>query len=214
MESGIHVQIQAADIESCPVTSVAEDVPIESVITDLTPTDDGVGVIGEMTARTPDGSSSTPDSATEVFSDGSRSVYRFDNADGSCPCSRIPQHGCPIRSLRSVSGALELGFVVSDLRTLKGILSDLQSRCGSVEVRQLVRSTPDGEGELLFVDRSAFTDRQYEVLRTAHEMGYFARPRGSTSTDVAAELDISTSTFGEHLSAAQSKLLDQIFQRG
>jgi hypothetical protein len=60
------------------------------------------------------------------------------------------------------------------------------------------------------VDRTAFTDRQCEVLRTAHEMGYFDRPRESDSATVAAALGVSTATFSEHLSAAQDTLLDQL----
>lgn len=214
MDAGIHVRLRAADVESCPVASTAERVEVESVVTDLRPTDEGVSVVGEMTARAEE--APAPPSAaetTEVFSDGSRSVYRFDTGGDDCPCGRIPRHGCPVRDVRAASGTLRLRFVVPDLDTLKAVVSDLRSCCGSVEVRQLVRSTPDEGEQLLVVDRSAFTDRQYDSLATAHEMGYFARPREATAADVAAELGVSTSTFGEHLSTAQSKLMDQLFRR-
>lgn len=69
-----------------------------------------------------------------------------------------------------------------DLQTLNGILSDLQSRCGSVEVRQLVRSTSDEETELLFVDRSAFTDRQYDIVDSRLT---FVDPESPTSSERA-----------------------------
>lgn len=193
---------------------MSERVPVDSVVTDLRPTEAGVRVVGEVTTPAASDPSSAPSSVTEVFSDGSHSVYRFDAEGRGCPCRRIPRHGCPIRNLRSESGALLLRFVVPDIGTVRSIVSDLRSHCESVEVRQLIRSESGEREELLVVNRSAFTDRQYEALRTAHEMGYFARPRGSNASEVADDLGVSVSTFGEHLSAAQSKLMDQIFRHG
>jgi hypothetical protein len=68
----------------------------------------------------------------------------------------------------------------------------------------------DGERDLVPVDRGRLTERQAEVLSTAYEMGYFEYPRDSNATEVAAELGIRPSTFTEHLSAAQSKLLEDL----
>jgi hypothetical protein len=62
----------------------------------------------------------------------------------------------------------------------------------------------------VFVDRAALTDRQREVVTTAHQLGYFERPRDANATEVAEHLDISRATFAEHLAAAQSKLLDAV----
>ncbi|WP_222844884.1 helix-turn-helix domain-containing protein [Haloplanus rubicundus] len=76
-------------------------------------------------------------------------------------------------------------------------------------MRRLVRSG-DEDRTLLVADRSAFTDRQFEVLETAHEMGYFDSPKRATADAVAGELGIAVSTFVEHLSTAQTKLFDQI----
>ncbi|MFW6000412.1 MAG: helix-turn-helix domain-containing protein, partial [Halorubrum sp.] len=53
------------------------------------------------------------------------------------------------------------------------------------------------------------TDRQCEVLRTAYRMGYFERPRDANASEVADALDISPSTFAEHLATAQRKLLEE-----
>jgi len=71
----------------------------------------------------------------------------------------------------------------------------------------------DGEtddGDVVFVDRSRLTDRQREVLETAYEMGYFEHPRATNATEVADALDVSLSTFTEHLATAQSKVLAAI----
>lgn len=68
-----------------------------------------------------------------------------------------------------------------------------------------------GESETIVrVDRGKLTDRQLEVLETAHEMGYYRYPRGSNATEVAEALDICPSTLAEHLAAAQTKLLADV----
>ncbi|MFC7230794.1 helix-turn-helix domain-containing protein [Saliphagus sp. GCM10025308] len=48
------------------------------------------------------------------------------------------------------------------------------------------------------------------MLETAHEMGYFEYPRTSNAGDVANALGITRSTFGEHLAAAQRKVLQTL----
>ena len=52
-------------------------------------------------------------------------------------------------------------------------------------------------------------DRQREVVRTAY-MGYFEYPKGANAGEVAAALDISRSTFAEHLAAATGKLFGAV----
>ena len=54
---------------------------------------------------------------------------------------------------------------------------------------------------------SALTDRQREVIRTAWDVGYYEVPRGATTDDVAAELDLDPSTVAEHLQRAERNLL-------
>lgn len=208
-ESGIHVQLSVRDAGACPISSASADLEIESVAVGRR-TD--AGVVGEATVV--DGAESAPDPplGEAVFSDGSRAVYRYAH-DGGCPCQRVPDHGCPIRRLEAAEGQLHLSFVAPDLETLRSVVADLRSSCGSVCVRRLRRSGPDeDDGSLLLVDRSAFTDRQYEVLETAHEMGYFESPKRARSRDVADELGIAPATFAEHLAAAQTKLLDQLLE--
>nr|WP_227379521.1 helix-turn-helix domain-containing protein [Haladaptatus halobius] len=147
----------------------------------------------------------------EVFSDDTKSVYRYTHDNDKCPCMRVPNHGCPVRDLRANSGQLILSFITPDLETLRSVVADLGESCENVTIRQLTRSSATDNGRsLLFVDRTEFTDRQYEALETAHEMGYFDSPKESNSKEVADEMGISVATFVEHLSVAQTKLLDQI----
>lgn len=53
----------------------------------------------------------------------------------------------------------------------------------------------------------ALTDRQHEVLAVAYELGYFDVPRGSSTSEVAAELGVDDSTVAEHLQRAENNLL-------
>lgn len=207
MGSGIHAQVAVSDVEGCPVAAMSETFEVESVVTDRRSADGGI--VGEATLARTDGTEPAPDGAERLFSGDERSVYRFTNGADDCPCGRVPDHGCPVRDVRADSGSLVLSFVAPDAETLRSIVADLRSRC-TVRVRRLTRSAPDEERALLLVDRDAFTDRQYEVLRTAHEMGYFTQPKEADSADVAAALDISPSTFSEHLAVTQEKLLDQL----
>ncbi|ELZ00386.1 DNA binding protein [Natrialba asiatica DSM 12278] len=50
--------------------------------------------------------------------------------------------------------------------------------------------------------------RQREVFQLARRRGYYAHPKEATASDLAAELDVTTSTIHEHLHKAEQKLLD------
>jgi predicted DNA binding protein len=97
------------------------------------------------------------------------------------------------------------------MAALQEVISTLRDRFSGIDVRRLLRTEHDAsEDSLVFLDRSRLTERQREVLETAHSMGYFDYPKGANAGDVADELGITSSTFSEHLAAAQSKLLEAI----
>mgnify|MGYP000436378529 CR=1 FL=1 len=209
MSSGIHVQLELRGVADCPAASLSEEVTLDSVTVDRYGSAEATNVVGEVTVDH-DGDAPTIDDAEAVFEDGSQSVYRYAH-EQDCPCSRVPEQGCPVRDVRTDGGRLCLTFVAPDLDTLRAIVTDLQSCCADVTVQRLVRSgATDGDQSLLVADRNAFTDRQYEVLKTAHQMGYFDSPKEANSRTVAEELGVSVSTFVEHLSVAQTKLFDQL----
>ncbi|MFC4246985.1 helix-turn-helix domain-containing protein [Natribaculum luteum] len=211
MASGIHVQLEVRGASTCPVSSISEDFEIESLtFGQRTPSEEEV--VGELTVANADVAVESP-LADEVFTDESRSIYRYTHDNGDCPCVRVPEHGCPVRDLHAKQGRLVLSFITPDIDTLQTVITDLRSRAAGVTICRLTRSgLDDGDQSLLFVDRNEFTDRQYEVLETAHRMGYFESPKRATAEDVADELGISASTFVEHLSVAQTKLLDQVLE--
>jgi DNA-binding CsgD family transcriptional regulator len=149
---------------------------------------------------------------TEVFDYGSKTMYRFARERGrGCPCEFVERLDCPIVDLHAIDGSLHLVFHAVDMEALQAVILSLRDRFPEVDVRRLLRDEHDAaEDNLVFLDRSRLTERQREVLETAHAMGYFEHPKGANAGEVADALGISTSTLSEHLAAAQSKLLDAI----
>ena len=209
MTTGVHVEMVVDGIEACPITSISETAAVESVHTDGG-RGPASGVVGELTVDEASSDGLAEYDTDLVFADGSQAIHRFTTESTDCPCGRIPDHGCPIREVRAQSGSVLVSFVAPDVAAVQEIVTDLRSSAESVRLRRMTRSAPDRDGGLLFVEREAFTDRQYEALTTAHEMGYFDSPRRASNEDVADRLGISGPTFSEHLAVAQRKLLNQL----
>ena len=154
------------------------------------------------------------DDVERVFSYGGEDVYRFTRERGAgCPCEAIESHGCPVVDVHTRDGTLYLVFHAPDMDRLQAVVGDVKATFDDVSVRRLLRSADDrSEDELVIVDCGTLTARQREVLETAHEMGYFDHPKGANAGEVAEALGITTSTFTEHLSAAQSKLFSAMLE--
>lgn len=97
-----------------------------------------------------------------------------------------------------------IGTFIGDPNNISDAL-DLLPETIETEVLRMQPTTPGAEslaGQL--------TDRQREVLRVATAEGYYANPRTATQADVAAELDLSPATTGEHLRKIEARVLSQL----
>lgn len=212
MGTGIRAEIRVDSDGTCPVVEAVSsvDAPSYSIARTITGSvDDRVTEEFMLTSgKNPQASIDL----TEVFDYGSKAMYRFTRELGrGCPCEAVEQFDCPIIDLHANNDSLYLVFHAADMETLQEVISHLRAEYPTIDVRRLLRSEHDQQdNQLIFLDRSQLTERQREVLEKAHTMGYFDHPKGANAGEVAAALDISTSTFSEHLSAAQSKLLDAI----
>ncbi len=56
----------------------------------------------------------------------------------------------------------------------------------------------------------SLTERQREVLEAATDLGYYDNPRQATHDDIAAEVDASPSTVGEHLRKVESRVFTHL----
>ena len=226
--SGIRAEIAVESPPDCPAataseatgataTSITKSVPTDptETVTEEFVLDEGsVDPAGPQTGAEESRNTDLDEGFQEVFSYGSERVYRFERSqDRTCFCECIEQFGCPVRDVHSRDGSLTVSFHAPDVDTLRSVVARLDERWSNVSVRRLVRSDADRDGsDLVLVDRGELTTRQREVLETAHEMGYFEYPKRANAGEVADELGIDDSTFVEHLSAAQGKLLATILR--
>ena len=56
----------------------------------------------------------------------------------------------------------------------------------------------------------SLTERQREVLETATDLGYYDNPRQATHDDIAADVDASPSTVGEHLRKIEARVFGHL----
>jgi len=134
---------------------------------------------------------------------------------GDCPAYDLAEFGALPQTVRGVDGTGQIVAEIPpqyDASTVVETFLDSHPDADLATKRQRESVTP------LFT-RSAFrqvlhtclTDRQREVIETAFEAGYYNWPRECTGEDVAAELDITSATFSEHIHAAERKLLTVLF---
>ena len=206
MPSGIRAELAFEDPDPCHVADHLEDgADAASVSWSVAPES---GRITEEFSVEGDSDLSGPET---VFSYADRSIYRFQrDRDGCCPCEVVQDFDVPVRDIHTKDGTLHLSIHVEDMAELREIVVGVRNRFPSVQIVRLVHAKETGAGDLVLIDRGELTDRQRQVLETAHQMGYFDHPKGANAGEVADELGITTSTFTEHLSAAQSKLLTSI----
>jgi len=210
MPPGIQAEVEFDTSDICPIVelSAAAETTIDSVSTNVCSSD----CTECVTEFSVDSDGDHEGEITPIFSHGTSDRYRLTHDDGvDCPCECLGQFGCPVARYAARNGTLTIVFHAADYDQLQEAIGELRDQFPDVDIRRFVQS-PGGEQaqDSVFVDRSRLTHRQLEILETAYEKGYFDRPRRSNATEIAAELDINPSTFREHLTAAESKVLEDL----
>lgn len=221
MSQGIHVEISVGDPDTCQVAPKSADGKTISSVSMCPHPEQEDRVIQEFTMPAESdrvefdgGSAVSGADVRNVFTSGSREIYRITRQSPQpCVCESIKQYGCPVRDVTAVDGTLYMTFVASDHDTLQDLLTTLANRYDKMNLRRALRSSESSESERLkVIDVGVLTDRQKEVLATAHREGYFEHPKEASARDVADQLGIVRSTFTEHLAAAQRNLLDELLE--
>jgi predicted DNA binding protein len=205
--SGIRAELVFDTPETCPVAGISDGV--DDPVTDISWTESVDGTVKEQfTAASVEGNGT----ADEVFDYGTQQVYEFERDETDpCICEYVQQSIGPVTDIYASDGDLHLTLHAGEMDGLRDLLSNLSNRFGNVRVAYLLQDRGEvDDADLVPVDLNRLTARQREVLQTAHKMGYFDYPRDANASDVAAALDIESSTFIEHLNAAQSKLLEEL----
>ncbi|MFB6179752.1 MAG: helix-turn-helix domain-containing protein [Halorientalis sp.] len=207
--AGLQVAMSVAPSTTCPAASISAETDTDVSDVSWNGATDGTAVTEEFTAD----SNVEREDVTAMFESQSRTRYRFERErDGTCVCEVVERRDCPLQDVRAENGRLILTFFAPDVDVVRSLVADLRAEYGDVQLRHLCRSGDLDSENLILVDRNRLTDRQREVLETAYEMGYFEHPRETNASEIADTLDISLSTFTEHLTLAQSKVLDALVE--
>jgi len=122
------------------------------------------------------------------------------------PEPRLVDAGASLSRTVVEHGQAHITAAVGAETTVQECVEALSELCGEESVSTLWTTPDQSASETAAVD--ALTDRQRQVLELAIEAGYFERPRHNNTGELAAALDISRSTFTQHLRAAQRKLFE------
>jgi hypothetical protein len=152
------------------------------------------------------------DAAQHVYTHEGRSLFRLSIRERSIVAT-LAQYGASVESLSlaGTSGTLVARVASSnDIRTVVDALQTTYDGLTLVAQRERERDVQTEDG---FRKRLAgeLTDRQREAARTAHFAGFFEWPREHTGEEVASMMDISQTTFTQHLRAAENKLFSALF---
>jgi PAS domain S-box-containing protein len=136
-------------------------------------------------------------------------VYEIEFADGTV-LGILLEHGGLPRDLTVEGGEMELIVDVSHDIHVRELVDAVRATHPTTElvarkdVTRELRSAEQLRSDVL----ADLTDRQREVLTTAHLSGYFERPRESTGQDIADTLGVSQPAVNRHLRVAQRTVFD------
>ncbi len=94
--------------------------------------------------------------------------------------------------------------LVGEQKAIAETVDEYRDADVSPELRTL--SNYEGHGDPL----DDLTDRQREIIDTAHEMGYYEVPRQVSTDDIAEAVGVDPSTVTEHLQRAERNLLGEV----
>ncbi len=211
--NGVRVTVEFDSPDGCPITDLAtaDSQEIGTVVHSVP--SEGEPPVTDFSIDASVAPAGFEDSGVvrRVFDGDGTRWYRFDHDGEDCPCARLGRQGVPVLGHTVRGGRLRIVFHAADYDQLRTVVDDLRALFPRLEVRRLGHSGAGaGSTDTVTVDRGRLTDRQLEVLETAHRLGYFDCPRAANATEVAATLGIDPSTLSEHLRAAQRKLVGDL----
>ncbi len=119
-------------------------------------------------------------------------------------CRQLVESDCFVTNASSRDGSLEWTVRFDDPKRLAELVSVLNRRQATVEVRRVTR----------VLGTSYLTPRQSEVLTLAYELGYFEFPKKIGIAALAKRLGVSKSTVAETLHRAEKKALGTVIAGG
>ncbi|WP_255151301.1 PAS domain-containing protein [Halorarius halobius] len=160
----------------------------------------------------------SPDAATDALADapldGTVLTERGDDCLLEVDVSPVRalevlrEHGANLRDLRADSRSLRVTFETAREGPARSVV-DALAAFAAVDVEGFTHSErrPSTRGEFVDGVASTLTERQRTALLKAYAGGFFEWPHEVTGEQLAESMDIDRSTFHQHLTAAQRKLV-------
>ncbi len=136
-------------------------------------------------------------------------------ADGSV-LTDLADYGARLRSLSASAGTGRIEVEAPPGTTARSVADHLESFEGGElvayhEDEVTDDAAPTTRGGFVSRLRDRLTDRQLSALQRAYLGGYFEWPRDIDGDELAGTMDVSRSTYHQHLRAAERKLLAEVF---
>ncbi|WP_436925009.1 bacterio-opsin activator domain-containing protein [Halosimplex amylolyticum] len=142
-----------------------------------------------------------------------RSVFRL-GTDGESVVATLARYGAAVTALEATDGRGRLVADVSCSNDVRSVVEAAQSVYPALDLVAQRERTRESAFETEFraaLDES-LTARQLEAAQTAYFAGFFEWPRETSGEEAASMMDITQSTFTQHLRSAERKLFRALFE--
>ncbi|PSQ65084.1 MAG: bacterio-opsin activator [Halobacteriales archaeon SW_9_67_24] len=149
---------------------------------------------------------------TRIAGDDDGGLFEFEVA-GEAIVSILADSGALTRAITAEGGDARLELELSREADARGLVERLEDRYDGVELLAYRERDRPAKTDREFVAALAddLTDRQQTALRNAYLGGFFDPSRSVSGDELAASMDVSRSTFHQHLRAAERKVFAELF---
>jgi hypothetical protein len=149
---------------------------------------------------------------TRIAGDDDGGLFEFEVADEAI-VSILADSGALTRAITAEGGDARLELELSREADARGLVERLEDRYDGVELLAYRERDRPAKTDREFVAALAddLTDRQQTALRNAYLGGFFDPSRSVSGDELAASMDVSRSTFHQHLRAAERKVFAELF---
>jgi hypothetical protein len=158
MSEAIFVEVAVASPAGCPVANASATADTQASNVSRT----SLASSGDVTEEFSLGADALPADApaTEMGSDGERSLYRFSRTSGAnCVCETVERVAGPAADIHATGGTFTVAFHVTDLDAVQTVVADLKDAFGGVRVRQFRHAVAGETADTVVDDRGRLTDR-------------------------------------------------------
>lgn len=129
-----------------------------------------------------------------------------------CICPTFRDHDC-VASIEAVKrGEMVVSLSLPSKDILSEIIEALRNRGATVELRSIARAESARSRRQLTLDAGSITEKQRKAIEVAFEEGYYETPREADLGDLADRLGVSRSAVSQRLTAAESTLMEQVYE--